>query len=138
MPRATIDGMAITYGQFVAGAQYELDAVVCIFTSPERHSPFAADNFPMMYMVRIPNPRAAGPDAPDGFIYLRFNWHGVEYFNRHEAKYLYDMSQPVWLVRRPPPAMRHTPRALRPAAPTVPLGHSGEDGPTTPTPHRPS
>ncbi|HET8908131.1 MAG TPA: hypothetical protein VFN11_14325 [Ktedonobacterales bacterium] len=118
--RSTVDTVPITYRQFLDGLDpqspgtFNLECVACRLTKPTGVTAFDASVLSLTYLMRVPNPRANGMKAPDAFVYLRVNYGatGLEYFNRHEASYLYDPDMLVYLVRRevpPKPPRRRAP-----------------------------
>lgn len=120
--RSIVDLVPITYRQFLDGydprspGSFNLESVAARLTRPTGgtgNPAFDASVALTIYLLRVPNPRAAGPGAPDAFVYLRINYNGCECFNRHEASYLYDFDKLVYLVRRdvppPPPRPRRGP-----------------------------
>ena len=110
--RSIVDSVPITYREFLDGldprnpGSFNMDTLAARLTKPNGTSgspAFDASVALTIYVLRVPNPRARGMDAPDAFVYLRVNYNGFEYFNRHEANYLYDADKPVYLVRRETP-----------------------------------
>ncbi len=123
MARSTVDITPITYRQFLDGhdpqtpGSFNLESVVCRLTKPTGVTAFDAQQVALVYLTRVPNPRARGMNAPDAFLYLRCNYNGFEYFNRHEASYLYDPDKLVYLVRREYPTPSYQHRRRRPPLP---------------------
>lgn len=97
MSASRIDATPMPYGAWLRGADYAPENVACRLTPPPL--PGALRGL-VMYLIRVPNPRSAGPTAPDAFGVLRINYIGLEYFTAEEARALYPADKPVWMIRR--------------------------------------